>query len=256
MVSGPKKVIIFDFDGTLVDSMSGFGEIASQVMDHHFACGLDWAREQYRKTSGLPFPFQIERIFPGDPRNQPTVADFNDQKRTSYASRPFYADVEPTLAWLKENNFLAAISSNNDADLVKNKLGPMENHFEMVLGFRPGFLKGEDHFTWIFHKLSVSASEALFVGDSLHDARMARDSNIDFVAKTGTLTEQEFKEQGIAVSVIPSLSFLPQVLGKPPHPILKDGCGGKLSLQPGLADADSADADYSPGGRARLAARK
>lgn len=238
-----KKVVVFDFDGTLVDSMTGFGEIAARVMREHFGCDYRWALNQYRKTSGLPFPFQLEQIFPGDPKNKNAATNFDVAKRHYYASRPFYSDVIPTLKWLKNCGMKVAISSNNDHSILSCKSDELKVTIDLILGYRPKFLKGRHHFNWIQMQLGMGPSEIIFVGDSLHDAKMAQDCDIDFIAKSGTFSEEEFREQGIALHIISDLNSLKVVLTN-------------SSLQPKILDADSPDANDYPGSRARYAVGK
>lgn len=206
-----KRVVVFDMDGTLVDSMGNFGEIAASIISRYYGCGLAWAREQYKKTSGLPFPFQLEQFFPNNPLNAKAVLEFNREKETSYQGRPFYQDMEETLVWLKKRGVRLAVSSNNDQALVNQKLLDKAYYFDAILGYRPGFLKGKDHFTWISRLLGVSKTEIIFIGDSLHDAQMAQESQISFIGKTGTFSTQDFVKQNIADFLIKTLSEIKDI---------------------------------------------
>ncbi|MBI4126512.1 MAG: HAD family hydrolase, partial [Deltaproteobacteria bacterium] len=46
-----KKVIIFDFDGTLVDSMNDFADVAASVMPRHFPVDAETAKRLYIESS-------------------------------------------------------------------------------------------------------------------------------------------------------------------------------------------------------------
>ncbi|MDO8518742.1 MAG: HAD hydrolase-like protein [Deltaproteobacteria bacterium] len=204
-----KLAFVFDWDGTLVDSMGKFAEIASGVIARHFGRSRAWGKARYLETSGLPFPFQLERIFPGDERNQKAVADYDHLKIESYDSAPFFSDVKPALEWLSGKGVGLAISSNNDYPLLEKKLGALAPLFDCVAGFEPGFLKGKSHFDWIRGRLK--GHRLIFVGDSLHDAAMAGGNGIPFYARTGTFTEDDFKLQGIASGCISTLFDLEKV---------------------------------------------
>lgn len=210
-----KFIVIFDFDGTLVDSMTDFARIASKVMVRRFGCDPKWAHDQYRGTSGLPFPYQIEKIFPGDQRNKKAVEEFVSEKLSLYQSYPFYEDVEPTLLWLKSNGFRLAISSNNDEGLIDQKIRPLSAYFDKILGFHDGFLKGKAHFSKLKEELNCSEKEMIFIGDSLNDARVAEENNVSFIARLGTFSKQDFLNQGIAIKAISDLSLLKDFLSKP-----------------------------------------
>lgn len=207
-----RKAIVFDFDGTLINSMAGFGEIAAQVLDRQFACGIEWAYQRYIETSGLPFSFQIEKIFPGDSRNAAALEEFTRLKKEYYRDCPFYSDVAASLQSLKKQGFVLAISSNNEQDILDSKAAELGVDFDLVLGFRPNFLKGRDHFNRILSELGLSRESVVFVGDSLHDGLAASESQIPFIARTGTFTQQQFDKQGIAFAGVSDFSELPRVL--------------------------------------------
>lgn len=195
-------------DGTLTDSMGRFGQIAASVMARYYGVSIEWGLFQYKNTSGLPFQYQLERLFPGDARNRQAMIDFEQEKALSYWSSPFYPDMESTLQTLRDEGLFLAVSSNNDHDLLMQKLGNYKELFDLVLGFRPGFLKGQDHFSRICQVAEASFQHLLFVGDSLHDGRMALDNDISFAAKLGTFTKEDFEKNEIPALYIEKLSEL------------------------------------------------
>ncbi|MDO8519289.1 MAG: HAD hydrolase-like protein [Deltaproteobacteria bacterium] len=203
--------VVFDFDGTLVDSMGGFATVASGVICKHFGKTRAWGHTRYLETSGLPFPFQLEKMFPGDLRIPEAVAEYDRIKIESYGKASFFPDVKPALEWLCDQGVGLAISSNNDFAILEKKLGPLASLFDCVAGFEPGFLKGDKHFEWIRARLRDPAM--IFIGDSLHDAVMAHKNNIPFYARLGTFTEDDFRQQGIAAGTLDSFSKLKNLVG-------------------------------------------
>ncbi len=202
------SVIVFDFDGTLLDSMGDFGDMAASSMQEVFACDYDWAKQRYKETSGLPFPFQLEQIYPGDSRNEQANKLFVAKKMEFYRSAPYFNDVWPALLELKKRGHTLVISSNNDQEIVDDKLKTDKSFFDAVLGYSPGFLKGEDHFNWICRYFNCDLSDILFIGDSLHDAEMGDQNNVTFVARAGTFSKDDFTRQGIAETIINHLGEL------------------------------------------------
>ncbi len=209
---GHKRAILFDFDGTLVDSMETFADIAAEVMPRHLPIERARAREQYRATSGLPFFQQLELLFPGNAANAAAAEDFEREKLVGYYERPLFADAVDTLATLRERGIAVGVSSNNFQELVDRFVARAGLPLDFVLGFRPGFAKGAAHFAHIVETLGCARDALLFVGVSLHDGEKAGDAGIDFVGRTGTFTRADFAEHFPETPVIATLAELPALL--------------------------------------------
>lgn len=203
-----KTVWVFDFDGTLVDSMTHFADLASDVIHHHYGTAFAEAREQYRQTSGLPFVEQIARLYPGDARNAAAVAAFETRKAATYFDCPLFPDVRTALHTLRHRDCCVAISSNNAQALVEQYLAAHELPVDIVCGWAPNFAKGRAHFAHIVTITEQTAAEILFIGDSLKDAREAAEHGIDFVGRAGTFTADEFRADYPALPVVRSLTEL------------------------------------------------
>lgn len=205
-------MIAFDLDGTLVDSMTGFADIAENVIHKHFQVSLGAARVYYKTTSGLPFRFQLQKLFPGHAAIGKAEEEFETVKALEYPRRPFFKDVTSALKKLKNAGFLLSVSSNNGEDNVRQKMSGHADYFSDILGFRPGFFKGTDHFRHLAQKHALHPGEMLFVGDSLHDAKMAADNGISFVARLGTFTDQDFRALSSTMNLITNLDELCRLL--------------------------------------------
>src|SRR5687767_11738710 len=95
------KFIIFDFDGTLIDSMKGFATDAAHLISTLYNCSPEWAYQQYHQTSGRPFPKQMESLFPNDKRNNKVIEEFSDRKKKHYNEIKFHSSTLNMLSWLK-----------------------------------------------------------------------------------------------------------------------------------------------------------
>lgn len=186
------KAIVFDLDGTLVDSMGGFSAVAVNIIHKYFGIDEKEAAQMYRETSGLPFEFQLKVLFEGHPSIQKAAQEYEILKLKDYESKPFFYDVIRTLPLLVQSGYKLCVSSNNHEENVVKRIKEQSHNFDMILGYREGFFKGKDHFDLIHKEFNLSADELLFVGDSLNDARTAHKNHIPFVARLGTFSSDEF----------------------------------------------------------------
>ncbi len=190
------KAFLFDFDGTLVDTMGGFADIAGRVIhEHHSEMSFEEARRRYLDTSGVPFFQQLEIIFPGDPKNAETSAIFEETKKTGFFNQHFHDDVIHTITALRRKGIIAGVCSNNFQELIDRFVSREGLEFDVVLGFRPGFEKGKAHFDFVMDKFGLGREDLVFVGDSLKDAEKARANGLRFVGICGTFTADDFRRR-------------------------------------------------------------
>ncbi len=185
---------MFDFDGTLIDSMPFLEKNAITLLHKYYAFSEEEARNKYRATTGLPFVQQMEIIAPQNKINRSTVEEFEGMKLDLiYEQQPF-SDALDVLRTLKKQKYLLGISSGTIETIITTYLEKV--NFGLVndiMGWRPGFEKGKDHFDYILSKYSLKPEQVLFIGDSLHDARRARDNNILFIGRKGMFQKEHFE---------------------------------------------------------------
>lgn len=207
-----KKTVIFDFDGTLVDSMNDFADIAADVMFEYFTLDRSTGKQRYLETSGAPFHEQLEVIFPQNLKNKEAAAAFEERKKVTYFDRPLFTDTKETIENLRAQGIKTVISSNNFQDLVDQFVQKSGVTFDLVLGYKPNFAKGEAQFQHISQFFQVARGDMLFVGDSLHDAEHAKRSGVDFVGKLGTFKREQFTTAFPDYQTIEHLSELKKFL--------------------------------------------
>jgi len=205
------RAMVFDFDGTIVDSMNAFADIAAQVMPKRHEIDSPTARRRYLETSGIPFFQQLEVLFPGDPANAKTAEEFERLKLEGYFDEPLFPDARETVSALRGMGINVAVSSNNFQHLVDTFVRSKEIPFDIVLGFSEGFAKGADHFRHIEEELGIARRAITFVGDSIKDGERAKGYGVEFIAKEGIFSREEFQREFPGVKVISKLSELTEL---------------------------------------------
>lgn len=200
-----KTVWIFDFDGTLLDSMTAFRQIGGRVLARFYDLSETTGEELYRQTSGLPFVQQLATLFPEHPHNALAVDAFENEKRAYYHQAAPFPETRDALAALKRRGHFVAISSNNFQAMVEEMVDQLALPVDLVCGFQDGFGKGHAHFMRVQQASGAQPEQMLFVGDSLHDARLAKHCGIDFAGRAGTFANEEFVTHFPDLPVVASL---------------------------------------------------
>ncbi|MEM4736082.1 MAG: HAD hydrolase-like protein [Candidatus Thorarchaeota archaeon] len=199
--------VIFDFDGTLADSMGFLESIGVDVMTRHYGVTFEDATQRYRTTTGLPYEHQIEVNFPGDPRNRAAVEEFERLKIERIYEQKLFPDTRPTLEALNRAGVLVFVSSSTFESTIREyfRRVSLVQLIRDVMGYRPGFEKGADHFRYVANTHRIRLERVVFVGDSLKDFERSR-GFCRFIGLTGIFSEEDFRRAGHSGPVVHRLS--------------------------------------------------
>ena len=217
-------VLIFDFDGTIADTMGFLTETAAFLLSTRYGMTRDCARRAYVETSGLPFVQQMEIIFPGDPRNAGTVRDFEKAKLDNLKKFRLYPDAIPAISRIRRSGIRVCVSSSNREELIRDLMKIRGLEVDLVMGFRPGFEKGLHHFELARSTFDTGFDRLVFVGDSHRDALTARSAGVMFIVRKGLLGAEEIRDLLPGVPAIDSLEDLLPIIG-----IRKPGSGQRIN---------------------------
>jgi phosphoglycolate phosphatase-like HAD superfamily hydrolase len=204
--------ILFDLDGTLVDTMSAFADIAADVMSCHYGLMPKNARRLYLQTSGIPFCQQLEVIFGASETNGVASAEFERRKHAVADCATMDRATAIALATLKSRGFALAVSSNGMQDHVDTFAARSGGLFDLALGFGGGLSKGEPHVAEACARLGLGRENLLFVGDSIRDGELAGQSGVRFVARAGTFSPAQFDARFPGVFVLDHIADLPALV--------------------------------------------
>ena len=184
--------VMFDLDGTLVDTMGSFADLAAELMAARYEMSYVIARRRYLETSGVPFRQQLEVIFPDDPRNQATSDSYEARKGALCCDARMDDPTRRALHWLRQQGMHVVVSSNAAQHFVDDFADRSGFSFSLVLGFGDGLAKGRPHVEAVQRDLRLGPDQILFVGDSLKDGELARQCGLRFAAHAGTFQPSAF----------------------------------------------------------------
>lgn len=201
------KAVIFDFDGTLADSMPFLESIGVEMMIKYFGVSKEDATHRYRSTTGLPYEQQVKINFPDHPKCNSAIEEFEKLKKDRIFDQQLFDDTEDTVRKLHEMGFDVFVSSSTFQPIIEEyfRRTGLLDLFRGILGYRTGFEKGADHFKHIHSEYNVQFGDMLFVGDSLKDYERSQ-GFCNFIGIVGMFSTDDFKSKGHEGIMIHKLS--------------------------------------------------
>lgn len=216
------KLIIFDLDGTLINSIYDLADAVNNSLEE-----LGYAThdiEKYYHFVGNGVLKLAERALPEDHRTDKDIAQLHGLFSQKYQqcclnkTKPYDGIIE-TLEQIKSMSIKCAVASNKPNDFAKYIVGNVfENEtFACVYGKRDGVpTKPNPQIVYdIMNSFDLSKEQVIFVGDSDVDVVTAHNAGIKCIGCSwGFRGEQELKSAGAdAIAYKPSdiLSIIKQL---------------------------------------------
>jgi phosphoglycolate phosphatase len=210
------KAIIFDLDGTLLDTLDDLGNAMNRVLaDMGFPTH---AIDEYRSFIGDGIEKLINRALPEKNRNEITVhtclkAFLEDYHKNSNSYTRPYKGIPELLDVLKERGLQTAVLSNKPHDTTTVCVAELLQRwqFDVVLGHRDGtpYKPDPGGALEISERLNIPPGEFLFLGDSGVDMETAIAAGMFPVgALWGFRGEEELEERGAQVLISDPLDIL------------------------------------------------
>ena len=181
------KLVIFDLDGTLVNSLEDLGNACNSALER-FGYPTH-PMDSFRYFVGDGVPMLIRRALPESERSEENIARvkavFDEIYGRNYnvCTRP-YDGITELLDKLKAEGILIAVASNKPDNFTQTIVTSMfGDAFSYVSGKKEGFEKKPNPqiALHIMEKLGVSPKDVLFAGDSSVDMQTAHNAGCDCI---------------------------------------------------------------------------
>jgi phosphoglycolate phosphatase len=194
-----RNTLIFDLDGTLVDSCAICVEILNEMLKDRGCSDADaidpLVARPWMSVGGPQMVAALLGSQCGDPDAE--IADFRKRYTRKQTRREsLFPAVEPGLRELRQAGFELAICSNKPQALVDKVLADTElaDLFSSVVGGRSGIpaKPAPDLLEAVLADLGVGSQECLFIGDSEIDHAVAECLDMPFLFLTHGYAHSEY----------------------------------------------------------------
>ena len=178
-------LIVFDWDGTLMDSTAVIaGSIQAACRDLGLAVPGD---ETARHVIGLGLTQALRHAVPDAPESmyEPLVARYRHHFLAQDGAIPLFEGARETLAELHDAGYWLAVATGKSSmglDRALESTG-LKKYFHATRTADQTFSKPHPAMLLeLMDELAASAERALMIGDTTHDVQMAQNAGVDAVA--------------------------------------------------------------------------
>jgi len=192
------RLIIFDLDGTLVDSMEHYTRLFCRLLAERHGLDESFSRDIYESLLGLPPGRQFADALTLAGQDLTDVEELTAQfwAAAEKHAPPAFSEAASVLQTLTAAGYTLVISSGGRPAIVAFRAhnAGIDGFFALILGTDEaveGMAKGPGHFAIMREALGLSMADlrerAVFVGDGVYDMQVAREAGIPAV---GRVTEE------------------------------------------------------------------
>lgn len=216
----PFRTIVFDLDGTLIDSARDVGEAVNRVLADHGLAPIDEATQRALMGEGGRVRMRKALALRGVTLDEKALRARVDDFIRYYAERPVvhtraYDGVAETLPALAASGVRLAVCTNKYEDSARDvlaRLGLMAAISD-IAGADTFDVRKPDpgHVTKLLARMGADPLAAAMVGDSAHDVHAGKRAGLPTVAVSWGYTETPARQLG-ADAVVERFADIPAVL--------------------------------------------
>lgn len=174
-------LVIFDLDGTLVDSDLGLVKVGLEL-SKYFLPKKGVTVDDYLYLNGPPLSESLALLFPDADVNE-VIAKYYELAVDSVKDVTIFPKTLETLKTLKQNKVRLAIFTSRHrraTDLIVKKFG-LAPYFELIIAGNDGFKSkpSGEAIKHIYEELDEKRARTLYVGDNWRDVLAAKDANVE-----------------------------------------------------------------------------
>ncbi len=210
------KLVIFDWDGTLMDSIARIvSSVQAAARTNNFRLPSD---QEAKSIIGLSLPQAVAQLFPETSITQQN--NFIQTYKSQYVelnttASPLFDGVKPLLARLQqEDKLLAVATGKGRAGLERVWQATNTGHY-----FHASRCAGEvaskpepEMLTSLLSELQVLPSEAVMIGDTRYDMEMAQRAGVARIGVTLGVDDRDVLSDYQPIAIVDSLSELDSIL--------------------------------------------
>ncbi len=207
------KLVIFDWDGTLVNSIESI--LTGFRLAYHRHGHPCPPNDALRATIGLPLAAAFESLSPGLPSATMVTLYREYWFDPSRPASPWVAGALDTLDWLASRDIRSAIATGKSRRGVEHELELLKAHSRFVTLRSADDAAAKPHpemIQQILEELQMSPSEAVVVGDSPLDLQMARAAGVPACGVLGGVGSARALHQETPLAVLETVAGLPSEL--------------------------------------------
>lgn len=217
------STLIFDLDGTLIDSMPVLADIFTDVLAGHRGVPREFSRGVYFAMAGIGPERQFREVLRRAHLYEAGAKDLTEEfwRLAEAVASPPFPEVPAALEKLQVAGYALAVSSGGRPDFARAraKRAGIDGFFRLILGTDDAdseMAKGPGHFRMIREALGLPQDEfrasAAMVGDGAFDMQVASREGITAIGRLTGDNGRELRDAG-AEYLIADLTDLLSLLG-------------------------------------------
>ncbi|KPZ58190.1 5'-nucleotidase [Pseudoalteromonas sp. P1-13-1a] len=208
------KLVIFDWDGTVMDSIS---KIVNCIRHSALALNIEPPSDTAIKNIiGMSLELAIEVLFPDDVAQHPALINgYKQQYRVDTTPTPVFDNVENVLSTLKAQGVILAIATGKGRAGLERLLD--ESQLRVFFSASRTSCEAQskpspDMLYQLLDELEVNVDDALMIGDTKIDMAMAKAAGMDRIGVTMGVHNAEQLNEFTPVATVDSYQQLQRIL--------------------------------------------